>query len=345
MHRFRTYFLPFEKIPYLIVITLYFFLSAAPAGSSVLHSLYTQCLPESCSCTGNITIYTGLVDGVSKEIVFKNSGNSVDSAKNCLSKLKWEIKNLWVLGGVVQTNCFCKGLCLTVNGWAKNRSSSSVMVDKDFLRKNSTKVTHISKSPDTRLTEAYLIDAELGYEYPLSITSTCTLTPAFSLGYEYVHLFWKCYGGSFVYHENSITYRGNFPSGLVCSYKERFSIPYVGFRLTGSWKGFECTCYGKYTNKARASTSDFHALRTILFKDTFQNGEYWMAGGQISKNIWCFLNTNIVLTVDYCYQQFDTCRGNTVMHDHKKSLTKHYNNVAGIFHFHRTLKLGLRADF
>ena len=285
----------------------------------------------------DLSIYTGLIYGKSKEIVFEGAGSPTPYQK--ISILDWDIRNLWVMGGTIEKSFFSNSLHLTVDGWGKVGSGQTTMVDRDFTDSDDPGLlTDISKSPDTHLTQAYLIDAEICYDF-YNLSPWCSdLRFGFLLGYQYSKFAWKAFGGNFDYDEGADI--GSFPDGeLVIAYQQKFSVPYIGLNLDWQIDCWELNLFGKYTCLAYAEDHDFHALRDATFIDKFNAQQYWNAGAKAS---WNFLG-NAWLNIKYEFQRLEPAVGDTIHSE--GGTTARIRKAAGISHYQNLYSFGLTVCF
>ena len=296
----------------------------------------------------NLSLYGGYVTGKSQEIVYSSCDSSA-SASTVKSKLDWKVKNLWVVGATIDKTIFSI-LHLKVDGWTKVHASRSTMVDKDYLDQLDPKIlTDISKSSNTKLEKAQWISGEFGYDF-MNFSSACSeIKLRFSVGYQYNYWSWKSYGGKCNYDNGA--WQGSFSDDeLGISYEQRFSIPYLALQLDYQWNDWNILCFGKYTHIARASDHDFHALRNIVYKDTFKNGQFWAVGVEGSFNMWSCLERSLDLTLKYAYEQLNTTHGDTSIRVGQSSggqsdSSYHIQDSAGINHQHQLIAIGLNAYF
>lgn len=297
--------------------------------------------PDSLDCHDchwdfDIRMYSGYIQGKSLEIVYNRNESCLHQGK--VSQLDWEIKNLWIIGGMVRKTFFNDCLHLCLNGWTKAHASKSTMVDRDFRDPiQDSLLTDISRSPNTHLKGAKMFDISLGYDFYSYLISGSKFSFTILGGYKYLQWDWKAYGGKFRYNYGQRV--GWFPDILVISYKQKFWIPYVGLKGKWEWNQWKIAALVEYTNQARITDHDFHALRDATFTGTFRNGHYWLTGLEVTRTIW----KNIDFNLDCVYEKLNKARGDSVQRE--QGFTIRSSDSVGIEHDHYTLALGLTAHF
>jgi plasminogen activator len=302
--------------------------------STCSSSFYTQAPSQM-----EFDLYAGKINGKSFEIVYDGA-----DSKRVLSELQWEIKNLWVVGGIFQTTLGYNRLHFKIDGWTKMHMAPSTMIDKDFFDSDSSEFTHISKHPKTKLDMAQMLGGEIGYDFFCFDRGLLSAQLRCSVGYEFSHFHWKASGGSYVYREEGYTYIGNFADHLIIDYKQRFSVPYLALQLNLNWQGATLSFFGKYSDIARVKTNDKHLARDVLFIDSFNDAEYCALGANISGNIWTLCGYPLKVNLKYSYQWLDTTRGDTKISSPEDSSVK-LRDIAGISQFYHIITVGLSTKF
>ncbi|MDP1609264.1 MAG: omptin family outer membrane protease [Chlamydiales bacterium] len=283
----------------------------------------------------DLSCYGGLVDGLTKEIVFAQTSQG---RVYKLSQLDWEIRELWVIGGRAAAHFLDERLHITLDGWGKTTSSESVMVDQDWNQEFSfTTPINISWST-SHLESAYKIIGELGYDFHLINFESARFKTALLAGYQYFQLAWKDYGGFYIYGNGA--YMGTLPDELGVSYSQEYSIPYFGFGFNGNWEDqIQWSCYGKISGSTFVHQKDTHHLREITFDEEIPYGVYWMAGTSFS----IFFSEHINCSIKYGYEQMNEAIGTMTVYEKDKPPEKF--SGSGVYHRHQTLSLGISSTF
>jgi Outer membrane protease len=283
----------------------------------------------------DFSCYGGLVNGLTKEIVFSET----DQGKLYkASQLDWEIRELWVVGVRAAVHVSDQKFHFIVDGWGKATSRESVMVDQDWDEKISLKTPmNISWSP-SYLKSAYKIMGEIAYDFYQTDFALAQLQTTLLAGYQYFQLAWKDYGGRYVYNYGA--YRGRFSDQVGISYSQEYSIPYFGLEFNGTWKKvIQWTCYGKVSNSTFVHQNDIHHLREITFDEEIPYGVYWMAGTSLSLSFLKYFHCNI----KYGYEQINEAIGTMTIYEKNEPPQKFLGS--GVYHRHQTLSLGINSTF
>lgn len=316
-----------------------FTLATLLGSLSLFGNMAPQCLTSFCNEEENhliqgldleLSLYAGYVNGESQELVLDGS--------ETLSQLDWKIRQLWVLGGTAKLHLRDDTFHISIDGWNKLTAAKSTMVDRDYEDEDDPSLrTHISRHPDTHLKTAYAIDAEFDYDFYQFCFNDSPLKLGFLCGYKHMQLKWKSFGGTFDYE--SVT--GFFdPSILVISFKETFSIPYVGLQINWQWNDcFEARIYGKFSSIANVRNHDLHNLRDIVFEDDFHNATYWIVGAEVRWSLCQWLD----LDLRYSYEQLNKVQGTSKVTQEGFYLGSH--DGGGCKHFQQMVSAGLTAEF
>ena len=279
----------------------------------------------------DLSVYNGYITGISKSIVYSYSGG-----KDLLSQLDWKLHNVLICG--VKASLSKAKIHITFNGWMQAVSGCATMIDRDWTDPDQyNRLTHISWSP-SELMRAHEVSAQIGYDVYQQKVKVNRLTIQSLAGWKYLDLYWESWGG--IYHyENQ---RGFFPNGLGISFRQRFVVPYVGMQFEWLWNNkFRLNLFNKYSPSAYIASRDFHALRSTYFDHTFQDGQFWMVGGEFG---WNFLS-HMKLNLDYTFDLLTTTRGDDFIYNLEDASTCIYPNGVGLYHNHHKFILDLSRSF
>ncbi len=283
----------------------------------------------------DLSCYGGLVNGLTKELVFaETAGGQVYK----LSQLDWNIRDLWVVGGRAALHLSDQKFHFIIDGWGKASASESIMVDRDWNSEYSLKTPrHISWGP-SYLKSAYKITGEIGYDFHQTDLGLAKLQTTLLAGYQYFQLAWEKYGGFYVYNYGE--FRGMLPDRICVSYAQEYSIPYFGLEFNGTWEELiQWTCYGKISNSAFVHQKDIHHLREITYDEEIPYGVYWMVGTSLS----LFFSDSVDCNIKYGYEQINEAKG--IMTIYEKDEPPQTFSGSGVYHRHQTVSLGINSTF
>ncbi len=289
-------------------------------------------------------IYGGFLKGQSRELVYDaNTGAKV-------SELIWSIDRAYVIGGTLAARPF-ERLKISVGGWTPVSSSNS-MDDYDWLRAGFNDWSDWSSSPDTKLHNAYRIDARAAFTLA-SLNRTAVRDPwtvrRASLevigGYRWSKLSWTGYGGTYIYSSggglrNNI---GSSPDGEAgISYEQWWEVPYLGLGASlgiHRWT-LSAEVIGSLWVKSR--DRDYHHLRATLFEDTFSRSS--MIALNVALNF--DLTRNVSLFTRFDYEHYNEAKGETTLTNFNTGRVSTLSGDAAGADFRNMItSLGLRVSF
>jgi plasminogen activator len=250
------------RIRFLLLAGSAIAISAGAAGEGVAADLFGgDVAPLLRTETLAVEATVGYLRGTSREYVYDARG-----AK--LSQLNWRIDNGSVAGGRVTFRPL-DWLSVRARGWTKI-DADSMMKDYDWLAGyiGFESWTHRSVHPDTDLTKAMQGD--------LSVAAWFWEDQGFSVGaiagYRYMTMKWETHGGSYVYSVSRFRdASGSFPDQLGIAYQQWWQTPYLGLGLSYAVDDLVVTGEVIGSGWVSARAKDYHALRDLVFEDTFSS--------------------------------------------------------------------------
>lgn len=253
--------------------------------------------------TISIEPFVGYLRGTSTENVY-----TAASPKNKVSQLEWNLDAVTV-GGRVAVRPI-DGLTVRGRFWAAVASGAD-MTDYDWLGGYQGKSSWTDKSthPDTRVPKAWqgdisasvvLLDGE-----DVAVTGIA--------GYRHYNVKYRANGGSYIYSVNAFRDAvGNFtPGRLGIAYEQWWDTPYFGFGVhyRGDDLSVSTEIFGSPFTYSR--DKDLHALRSTLFKETFE--PFGMFGANLAVEY--RLSSMWSVAGRFEYQRYMEAKGSTKIYD------------------------------
>jgi len=193
-----------------------------------------------------------------------------------LSQLDWDIKGV-AAAGLRGSVGFARGFSVNLGLWAALTEGNGMMVDRDWLLASADtddEWTHESRHPDTSVDEATLVDLNVAWRaLELGGAGISAI-----LGYKSQTFKWTARGGTYIYSdlENGgyRDQRGRFPDRPVIEYEQKYTVPYVGVAVDGTWGALSVEGHLAVGPSASATDRDYHVLRDTLFEGDFSGGSY-----------------------------------------------------------------------
>lgn len=206
-------------------------------------------------------LFAGYLMTSAREYVYNVPG---DGSK--LSQLNWS-GNAFALGGRIAFRPF-DGVTVRAKGWS-TVASENEMTDYDWLGGyyGDSSWSHRSISPDTRSAKAWQADisAAVGLyeEDGLSVTGIA--------GYRHFTTKWNARGGSYIYSEKAFRDTvGSLPADRIAiAYQQWWKTPYAGLGI--AYSDADWSFAGELVGSplVMAEDKDHHALRQLLYRDSF----------------------------------------------------------------------------
>lgn len=249
-----------------------------------------------------------------------------------LSHLIWSAKNVKML--IAGTDIpFDNGLTLNIEGRFSQSDGNGTMDDYDWVDKSSSDWSDWSHHDDTSITDAKSLDINMDV---LSLGSKEAKISLFA-GHKYESWAWDSRGGSYIYSTKNTTDRastGTFTSGQsVITYKQVFSMPYLGFKLLTQSNNWTYKLEYLFSNLVRVSTVDNHVLRNLVITNNYEVGR--MHAYKI--NVGYRLTNNFNVFLRYDTQVYDEVKGGST---YSGSSTGKCTNCAGADNRVETLSFG-----
>jgi outer membrane protease len=209
-----------------------------------------------------------------------------------VSELKWELQEIATLG-VRGSLAFAGRYTLNFDYTAAVSEGNGEMVDRDWLTlgaDSDEEWTDESRHPDTTVDSGTMIDFNLA----VRAFTRKTFSLSGIVGIKRDEWKWSSRGGDYTYSvdrnedgyispDEYRSYRGSFPEGqLVISYKQEYTIPYLGLGCAGQWGAFSAQGRILFSPWVSAEDRDNHELRNILFEGDFSGGTFFGLGFEAS---------------------------------------------------------------
>lgn len=272
----------------------------------------------------------GVLDGEAYEIVYDYSLGY----QYKLSELRWDMKNV-VMGGVVFSLGLADRVHANLGMWQSLAGGSGNMDDYDWLYPGYdwSHWSHHSVSVD-----GDIFDINAGVD----LINNNGFALEAMIGYKTMSWSWDDKLLNYTYTINSFrdTYMpgDNEPS---ISYKQEFTIPYIGLSAKISGADAGARVYIIYSGTVDAEDNDFHIRRDLHFKDTFSNAEY--IGMGISGYV--MLNDVWYLTASYSAQEISKTVGDMEVWSSDGSYYDFETDAAGISNASTMFSFGVGATF
>lgn len=249
-----------------------------------------------------------------------------------LSHLIWSAKNVNMLiaGTDIQ---FDNGLTLNIEGQFSLNDGDGYMDDYDWQDTSSSDWSDWSYHNDTIVTDAKSFDINANI---ISLGERETKLALFA-GYKYETWAWDSRGGSYIYSNTNTTDRaltGTFtPGQSVITYKQDFSTPYLGLKLSTQSNDWTYKLQYQFSNAVTVTTVDNHILRSFVISNDYERGR--MRAYKL--NIGYQLANNFNVFFGYDVLDYSEVRGNST---YSGSITGRCLNCAGADNEVKTLSFG-----
>ncbi|MDH5572959.1 MAG: omptin family outer membrane protease [Gammaproteobacteria bacterium] len=329
MFRTNNYFYQF-----LVSMLLLMFYSEASSAAPGRYNDWRSTVKSS----GEVYISTGIATGKANELVYcQPSGCPVDYK---LSQLIWEIKDVIMLEAGFSTTA--DDVTFNFDGKLRVTEGTGVMDDYDWLYLNRD-WSDWSHHEDTRVTEGMILDLSLDFRlYAVSQTNL-----ALVLGYKSETWGWESRGGSYIYSDtDNLGFRdqtGSFtPGRLSISYEQKFETPYIGLKFNTSLENWRFHARAIYSNMVDVSATDYHHLRDLTFKNSYEDGEMTAYNATLAYQF----GAGFGLMARFDYQEYKEVRGGTDYSVTSTGANAGYcRNCAGTDNSTTTWSLGMLYEY
>lgn len=236
--------------------------------------------------------------GEARELVFDGSHK--------LSELTWDISGLFLAGGAVSA-VFSDNFQVNLGYWRSVNKGNGSMDNYDWLFDSTSEWSHHSTG-DVDINEASMLDISGAYcfhrDRGIELFGL--------LGYKQLIWDWSEFGR---YHTYSV-YGFRDVSGPLdgengIDYKQTFRIPYAGIALRFSNPSISGSLYALFSPFVEAVADDHHILRSIKFRDTFKDIDYFAAGGDLNLD----LNNDFFVSFSVDMHSIPEAKGDTRITD------------------------------
>lgn len=277
----------------------------------------------------------GMLNGEAKEHVYDYDLGY----RRQLSRLDWDLKNI-VMGGVNGSVRLMNPLTVNAGIWWGVTEGDGEMDDYDWLDYSSTEWTHYSLS-EVDVTEAVNLDLNVAwdlFDWDQGVLRAMA-------GFKYNKFSWEDHGVYLLYPEYGyIPQYENGENGI--NYEQEMTIPYIGGSV--DWKpmdDLQICGYALYSPVVSAKDRDDHVHRTLLFKETFDNGDLFGVGAEVRYSLGQLNADNVFVAVSLDYQKLDLMIGDMEYTDYSTGESSGDDDVAGIENEYMTFSIGGGVTF
>jgi len=260
----------------------------------------------------------GFLVGEARELVYDfNFGQ-----RRKASELIWDLKDLYMVGGVVSARILNRvdvnlGISTAIN------EGSGGMIDYDWFAN-----TPGAPSPD-EWTDRSFSDAQVTTAMRIDVNAAvriCTVKQVKLkgiVGFKQDNWKWTDSGQGYIYSADYFRDTvGSFGGRNVVQYEQTFTIPYLGIGANRKTGPFDIGTYFLFSNFVSAEDKDFHVARNLHFKETFSGGSYVALGLNAEYHI----SQNLFVSAAIDFQSIPEIAGDMELNGQTMS------NNAGISH-------------
>lgn len=320
----------------LLSVVLFPFVGRTMHASEGPEYLLFENQPFSVSLRGSV----GLLNGRAWETVYDNDPDYPDTKGYKISELYWDLRNLWMGGGVLSVTAFDR-FHLNAGYWLPLNKGSGQMDDYDWLTYEwGSEWTDWSLS-DVDVTKAHMMDLNVS----IDVFKREAVNIRVLGGYKEDNWEWKDYGIYHVYSTDPYTDWGfrddigqdDYSTGI--EYEQTYKLPYLGVGLDYVHNNLSLNAYFAYSAWVKADDRDYHVFRNVLFTEEFSGGKYYGVG---IKGTYTFAKYFFV-SVGVDYQDIPEIIGDTtIVGDEGNDF---FSDSAGIRHQSTMFSLSLGAAY
>lgn len=158
-------------------------------------------------------------------------------------------------------------------------------------------------------------------------------------GWQQTDYKWDAYGGYYSYWNGLV--QGDLPDGKGIGYKLQFKMPYIG--LTGGYRfhNVEMNTTFKYSHWVRASDTDEHYLRSITFRDSNRDSDFY----SLAADIGYYITPQAKVFLEGEWGKVTNGKGNETATFHDSGEVAYYPNASGIESSSYNVTAGLKYYF
>ncbi len=229
----------------------------------------------------SVQAQAGYADGEAHETVFDYFP---DGSRYKVSELTWDIKGIFLGGGVATLTLFDR---VHVNGgfWAPLNKGNGGMDDYDWLLYEKDSPWTDRSHSEADVTRGRMWDVNGGVD----VIKYKGLALKGLGGYKENFWRWEDRLQEYVYSSDPWNYpagfrdvRGPGRDANVINYEQTFKIPYVGAGVDYTWQRLTVALYALWSQWVSATDRDEHLARSLVFEERFSNGDYFAAGGRVT---------------------------------------------------------------
>ncbi len=269
----------------------------------------------------------GILSGEAREYVYDSANGRT------VSRLDWDFDNV---------PTFTAGAAWQASDWFRfqlkgstNLATNSKMSDYDWniggcppdgMGGDFCESFH----PGTRLVSAYMLDASVRF-HDLTLAGFAIAPVA---GFKWDYYSWRAYNGV-------SNYAADFNSGLGISYEQWWSTPYLGLEVSRTFGKLDLKARGIFSDWGDGRDRDHHHMRSILFKETFDNVRVY--GADIGARY--ALTDRVGVTLDYSFSSWQLTKGPATINDLASGTIDHDpGDAAGASNATHLVSLGVSID-
>ena len=221
------------------------------------------------------TIDTTFAAGEAREHVFVPKSDSAsyaadlglkdDGKRHQLSRLDWDLAAAMIgFAGSIRYDRFSLNAGIWYGGSGEDADLD--MKDYDWMAGDHLPYTEYSRS-DTELTDAWMIDANVSYDF---LRDESSAAYAF-VGFRWQQWEWECDGwNDFCYSDNNwVWFRDK---GHICDYEQQLNFAYLG--VGGEWKISDSVALSAYFAYAPVYGGKDHDKHLAVYKDFKEDFDY-----------------------------------------------------------------------
>ncbi|MDX9800248.1 MAG: omptin family outer membrane protease [Spirochaetia bacterium] len=291
---------------FLFALTLFYLILPGSAGAQVLLPSSEKNILDS----GNNSVHfqSGILKGTANEYVYNGD--------HTLSRLIWEIDNLFMAGGGFSIN---KNGLISMHAdlWLKMMDGSGEMDDYDWFVED-LPWTHWSHHSDTTVTKATILD--LCFEFKPDYFQYDYFGLSGFTGYRFSYFKWEARGGSYIYSSTNAAkteltgfrdLTGEFEDGEpAISYRQTYNLPYLGLGIEGRFGNFHLSSKLSGSLFVFGKAVDNHHMRD------FTTYAYFYMGRMFSSDLSAeyFFTKHSAFKASFSYSVYGNLRGDTEYH-------------------------------
>ncbi len=293
------------------------------------------------------TIDATFVGGEAKEHVFAPKSASADYAREFgvpddgkrhqLSRLDWDIGAALIgFAGSIRYDRFSFNAGVWYGG--SGDDADLEMKDYDWLAGDHNPYTEYSRS-DTELTDAWMIDANVSYDF---LREEAFTGYAF-VGFRWQQWEWECDGWN-DYCYSDYNWQWFRDKGHICDYEQQINFAYIG--VGGEWKLTDALGLSAYLSWAPVYGGEDHDKHLAVYKDfkedfDYDDGQVYAAGVALDWHV----TEKASFTLAFDWQQATLHEGDMKLNDYGEGEFEEQEDGAGCENMYVAFTFGFNYAF